>query len=469
MNIFIQILWKEIVEVSASNLTINVDAMINFPEANEFSVVAVEPMFIQIDIAEKIAKVATQGSPLYSRLCQNIRTKEMIEEEILKIQAFLANPSKSDLYNNRNNKLDEWETYKKNQEEQIMLLQIEHQTAPESQEMKLEKMEYHRQFIETDIELPKGYSNESWNMLTVEEQQEVLYKQAPEAYDKLQCIEGFYYYKEQYGLLNVFNHIGKLRNNFARFTREQIQLPASHITGNLIISKNLNNLRDISLSATDAENIAKNAITEMGIEGMDISYRLATIKKQRKTKETECPQCYMFVFSKNINGVPTTYEIKHIGYNEEKPYDECWEYEYIIVGVDDTGIVSFEWYGPSQITETLTNNVELLSFDKIQHIFRQHIVIQEIWHNDENIKSTSINIDNIKLGMMRIKSPDSKTGYLLVPVWDFFGNSAMTFKDSSGREALLNKNEELILNEYGYSFLTINAIDGSIIDRSLGY
>ena len=36
-------------------------------------------------------------------------------------------------------------------------------------------------------------------------------------------------------------------------------------------------------------------------------------------------------------------------------------------------------------------------------------------------------------------------------------------------EALLNKNEELILNEYGYSFLTINAIDGSIIDRSLGY
>jgi hypothetical protein len=58
---------------------------------------------------------------------------------------------------------------------------------------------------------------------------------------------------------------------------------------------------------------------------------------------------------------------------------------------------------------------------------------------------------------------------MMIPVWDFFGEYVSKFKDKDSTFMPLNANNELITMQYGYSFLAINAIDGSIIDRSLGY
>ena len=77
--------------------------------------------------------------------------------------------------------------------------------------------------------------------------------------------------------------------------------------------------------------------------------------------------------------------------------------------------------------------------------------------------SRVFNIDCIVLGYARIYEPstDAHTG-LLVPVWDFFGSRKIdseydgeTYSDTTDWPT--------------WSFLTINAVDGSIIDRSLGY
>ena len=67
----------------------------------------------------------------------------------------------------------------------------------------------------------------------------------------------------------------------------------------------------------------------------------------------------------------------------------------------------------------------------------------------------------------RIYEPatDSKSG-VLVPVWDFFGS----FEGFYTEEQQVQGAPETFGNyDTNMSYLTINAIDGSVIDRGLGY
>lgn len=71
----------------------------------------------------------------------------------------------------------------------------------------------------------------------------------------------------------------------------------------------------------------------------------------------------------------------------------------------------------------------------------------------------TFHITRIELGLARINYKDDYNSALLVPAWDFFGYITTNGEISEEEKLLANKN----------SFLTINAVDGSIIDRHLGY
>ena len=71
-----------------------------------------------------------------------------------------------------------------------------------------------------------------------------------------------------------------------------------------------------------------------------------------------------------------------------------------------------------------------------------------------NSTDNLIKIEQIKLGMMRCRLSESR--YVYLPVWDFIGDCTYKIDDIPD-------------GEYNVSFLTINAIDGSIIDRVAGY
>jgi len=70
-----------------------------------------------------------------------------------------------------------------------------------------------------------------------------------------------------------------------------------------------------------------------------------------------------------------------------------------------------------------------------------------------------IGINTIKLGMMRVMKKNEPGKYLYVPVWDFLGNR--TDMDETGRTHALPFGDQ--------SYATINAIDGSFINRDWGY
>jgi hypothetical protein len=82
-----------------------------------------------------------------------------------------------------------------------------------------------------------------------------------------------------------------------------------------------------------------------------------------------------------------------------------------------------------------------------------------------------IRIDRVVLGYARVKLSGG-SGYALVPAWDFFGSDVyrQKYNDGTANDTnIIYSLEQDGAASYCKSYLTINAIDGSVIDRSLGY
>ena len=87
------------------------------------------------------------------------------------------------------------------------------------------------------------------------------------------------------------------------------------------------------------------------------------------------------------------------------------------------------------------------TFEDIKEIFEQMVTIANATEKVE----TNVTVNEVKLRYERISEKDSFDTGLLVPAWDFIGRKWDDYESHDG------------------SVLTINAIDGSIIDRELGY
>ena len=69
-------------------------------------------------------------------------------------------------------------------------------------------------------------------------------------------------------------------------------------------------------------------------------------------------------------------------------------------------------------------------------------------------------INEVRLGYMRVREDGNAGEATMIPVWDFIGTRSITYE---GEEAAYD--ESSVFN----SWITVNALDGTIIDRDLGY
>ena len=151
-----------------------------------------------------------------------------------------------------------------------------------------------------------------------------------------------------------------------------------------------------------------------------------------------------------------------------------WDYESMRLCIDEQGVYALFWYAPLQERETVLSSTALLPFEKIMQIFREYVWIKEKpWLIlDESIviendypSDMVVNIDRITLSLQRVMEPNTLDTGMLVPVWNFWGMETTTRTNLKTRE---------ITEEQGNAWpptpiLTINAIDGSVIDLLKGY
>lgn len=168
---------------------------------------------------------------------------------------------------------------------------------------------------------------------------------------------------------------------------------------------------------------------------------------------------YEVMFTRSINGVNVTYTNDDMSFDPEAQdgVAKPWRYEKIRIFIDDNGVFALIWNAPYVVDEIQYEKATLLPFEKIKSIFEQMIVVKNEQFNEADLTGEqSITITKIRLGLMRVIEKDNNANAVLVPVWDFFGTYDIGGGETIGTD--------------GYqSLLTINAVDGSIIDPTKGY
>lgn len=140
-----------------------------------------------------------------------------------------------------------------------------------------------------------------------------------------------------------------------------------------------------------------------------------------------------------------------------------WYYECMELLIGDEGVISLSWTSPHRIGDVVVEDAALLSFEEIISIFcRVFPITLDASYSEEIYKAVDIEIDRIVLETQRIIEQNSIENGLLVPVWNFYGVQKNT--DVHGVTEIEHNGvfDPLLL-------LSINAVDGSIIDVHRGY
>ena len=117
---------------------------------------------------------------------------------------------------------------------------------------------------------------------------------------------------------------------------------------------------------------------------------------------------------------------------------------------------------PYTIGETKTENLSLLPFSEIMNIYEKMMIVT----NADNLtyeNSRVFNIDRIVLAMPEFMSHPQ------IPIPVFWFLSGISSDPARLTPNMMAKTYSDTTDWPTWSFLTINAVDGSIIDRSLGY
>lgn len=181
---------------------------------------------------------------------------------------------------------------------------------------------------------------------------------------------------------------------------------------------------------------------------------------------------YSFYYTRDFNGLQETYVNQHVGTIAvgvdfaEAIY--LWKPEYLYFEVQNDQIVKVTWNNPSEITNIDNENVQVKSWEEIQEIFKNQMDFlmspTPIKSDDPSnatffLEKTDVHINRVELGLTKLLMKDSQDDYKLIPTWSFLG-----YQTSASRPAQEGLN---IGGEVCY--LTINAIDGTVVDRGLMY
>ena len=214
----------------------------------------------------------------------------------------------------------------------------------------------------------------------------------------------------------------------------------------------------LKISAEEAVEYADDLLARAGITDMQIHHAFLVDDEELGTTDGIYSDAenyaYEILYTRAVNDVPCGFREDFVAADET--YIQQWQYERLIIVVNDDGVVTFKWWSPLEIGETEVESAQLLGFDEIFKKIASQLKTQYDYMADDIIEK-AINIDRIALEYQRMNVKDGTFGEaLLVPVWNVCG--IVTYDTRDGYHA----------NEYNLLF-SINAVDGSAFNSSEGY
>ncbi len=427
-------------------LVIETDAEVILPEVSSMNTYAVAAKEVNQELIDHFTKAFFEGDKVYHMYSYTQWTKEDYQKDITNLKKYKAEGN-----------LDPYE-YGKDENGELYY-DIDAQIARDEEEMKSAPDEVVKE------EVKPAFGIEWVSSKGSEEQTEV---DKDSFWGMVETSHGVYSYQISYGLApDLTVKITKRRDDvqdsreFTSWIEGEYLLDAEGADQDHMSEETMQKLADISLA--DAQKAAEEAIDRLGwdwkVYGWD--YALFSHGENGTNEDTVLDGGYYFHFARVLDGVPVTFTSSYGGGLEDMDSTLTpWSYERCEVIVGDDGIQEVEIMNPYEVGEVQTEHVKLMDFDSIIKIYEQMMEVTNADMADFE-KQRTFHIRKIVLGYSRIYDPttDSDTG-LMVPVWDFFGGF-----DVETDEGYDKNNGEHATR----SFMTINAIDGTVIDRELGY
>lgn len=400
--------WQEELEYQ-SGVQVVIDAKVEVPDTGAYPVVKAVPHEFTTEEAKMYVGILMQGRPVYK--ADNTKTKEDYAEDIVKLKAEIESVKQQ-------TGLPEWqrEADLSDLNGQLQRLQEKYEAAPDKAPGREPAAV---EFIENKMEFEADLGKEEPASL------------------------GIYRTEDNTGNAVIFINNGGTGFNTGFEARDT--------------------LAGLKASRKEALESAKELLRELGIAEMELAKAETGVDEAKLTGKEEdallddpdTKKCYIFRFSRSVNGAPSTLAKGCYGSrgDENDVFSNIWGPEYIEMYVDDSGVFIFSWFYLGDLGETMNENVQLTGFEKIKEIFKKQMFYQKSWVVPRQEDNTII-IKEIRLGMMRVKLAGNS--YVMLPVWDFIGDWTSVYNGEKN-------------GQYGMSFLTINAIDGSVINRNLGY
>ncbi|MGI6689785.1 MAG: DUF6034 family protein [Christensenellales bacterium] len=167
-------------------------------------------------------------------------------------------------------------------------------------------------------------------------------------------------------------------------------------------------------------------------------------------------QGVVFHFTRLVNGIPITYESAHDGRSLDSMGDDYtvpFAYEKLQMVISPEGIIGFIYQSPYEVLPDPIARVSLLPVKDIQDIITRTLPLK--YAAAARSGAVTLRAHRLVLGYARVLMRNDPCRYMLVPAWDLMGTW------QSGNDDACN-------DAHG-SLLTINAADGTIIDRGFGY
>lgn len=266
-------------------------------------------------------------------------------------------------------------------------------------------------------------------------------------------------YKSSVNLLLYTSEKNAFSTNMGYYVTKEVSGPNSSPSSAEIAS-----MPNISLTKEDAQQKADALIAALGIDYLTCYSNEKAYGGSDQPLLNPHKSVWFLRYVRKVNKIPVTYTTWDCMKVEEDTQSAPWSYEDMTFAIDDSGIVGFKWNSPYKFTEVVTENSNLLAFQDITDVFDTMSLVINAWdgiaQDNPNLTGIEINVDEIRFGLTRITEQDKRDSGLLVPVWDFFGTRTQNH---------VIDGETKKFDDGPIPILTINAIDGSVINRNLGY
>ncbi len=449
--------------ITQGNLTINCDVKIDLPDTLQLPMARVQAGRFSQDKVTALFNTLCGDTQMY--ISPSIRDKAYYEQEILECKADLAKQTENDL-------IKFYNTMLKN-------LQEQYEKAPEElAEMPCDGTLQTYELVGDGAGAMQGTQQRLSATSDIHKLNEgmYIYVQNDIDYDDTSV----YSFEDEFGNTQIIAPVSGSRFDYSRGNSNVhfgLHNGIAKLTDVTELSVSGGELKDSLLTSTPklARDIVEQFLKDAGINEMiidtvslysskreippmlieDMEERGVVVAEQEPES-----QAYIFRLVRVLNGVET--ESCHDSSETSTDglsFGKEWYYEEMTIAVDDEGIFSIYWMAPLEITEILTQDTIILPFSDIEAIFEKMVVISNMDRYINPDREQRMDITKVKLSLQRIMEQDSFTTGLLVPVWNFYGT--MTSWNSDNEERT---------NDMEYMpLLSINAINGSIIDVFKGY